>query len=146
MFKNNVEIMCASKLSKSLLNPEKGSRFNNSKTSDQIRSQTSHHFHWVPGSIHSHTTRPQDAPPTRPSFPRRQSRCPRGKDVWWSGWRAGHRPRPGRDVSREGQVHDPWQNRNLFFVFFEKALHLHWKTVLKSRNDLFWPCFGTNGV
>ena len=82
------------------IKPWKGSRFNNFKTSDQIRSQTSHHFHWVPGSIHSHTTRPRDAPPTRPSFPRHRSGSGRGQDVWWFCWCAGHRPRPGRDVSR----------------------------------------------
>ena len=48
MFKNNIEIMCSSKLSKSLLNPEKvqGLTIKHNKTFDQIRSQTSHDCPW----------------------------------------------------------------------------------------------------
>ena len=38
--------MCWSKASKSLLNPERVQGSTQKKTSDQIRSQTSYHFHW----------------------------------------------------------------------------------------------------
>ena len=132
------------------IKPWKGSRFNNYfKTSDQIRSQTSHDCPWwkvtfSPNPL-SHNFREtlHIAPPTRPSFLRHQSGYCRGKDLWWCCWRTGHRPRTGRDVSRGTSG---WLVAKQKHFFFEKALHLHWKTDLKSRIDLFWPCFGTNGV
>ena len=66
---------------------------------------TSHHFHWCSTNLsldpstltHNFPQTLRISPPTRPSFHCRRSGCWRGQGVWWFRWRAGHRPRPGRD-------------------------------------------------
>ena len=119
MFKNNVEIMCSSKLPKVIKSPEK---VQGSTIKPLIKSGHRLPITFIgcrdPSTL---TQLPRDAPPTRPSFRRHQSGS-RGKDVWWFCWRTGHRPRPGRDVSRASSR---WlvAKQNPFLAFFEKALH-----------------------
>ena len=103
-----------------------------------------------PGSVHSHTQLPRDAPhrstletfiPLSPIglFPRKRyvrvllTRNASAKT--WKRWQA------------ERQADDPWQNRNQRLLF-QKAFHLHWKlkTDLKWRNDFFYVFLRTNAV
>ena len=117
------------KLSKSLLNPEKvqGSTIKPLiKSADFPRLQLMLHRS-QPGSIHSHTQLPRDAPhrsthqtfiPLSPiSLPLRRSSVMvllmlKASAKAWKRWKA------------ERQSDDPWQNRNQRLLF-QKAFHLH---------------------
>ena len=50
--------------------------------------------------------------PRGPWLPYHQSGCRRGEALWWSCWRAGHRPRPGRSGKQSVKRMTRGKNRN----------------------------------
>ena len=84
------------------------------------------------------TQLPRDAPPTRPSLRRHQSGYCRGKDFWWFCWRTGHRPRPGRDVSR-GSSGRLVAKQKPFLVGFLKRHSTYIERLIWSQETI---CFG----
>ena len=137
--------MCSSKLSKSLLNPEKVQGSTILKPLIKSGHRLPITSIDAPGSIHSHTTSPRRSThqtfiASSPIWLLPSKRCMmvllthRASAKTWK--------RCKQRVKRTTRG----KTETFFSWFFEKALHLHWKTDLKSRNDLFWPCFGTNGV
>ena len=122
------------------MKPWKGSRFNHAN-SDQIRwlPMTSIDAPQISGRIHPLLTQlPRDAPPTRPSFHCRQSLCRRGKELRWSGWCTGHRPRPGRYGKQSVKRMTRGKTETTDYCFRRHFTHTESKkTELKSRSICF---------